>query len=112
MLQYQLIMLHYWLVVLCYLVNCVTLLVHTVSRVVLTFVSPLQRPQLVVSRSHRVILMYVATTALTHSLTHFVTCLPPQNFTIRLSPPPQEEVKDNWDDVSGDEEAESVSDLV
>ena len=59
--------------------------------------------------------MYVPTTALTHSLT-FSNLSPStklySSIFIRPSPPPQEEVKDNWDDVSGDEEAESVSDLV
>ena len=112
-LHYQSVVLHYWLIVLHY--QSVVLHYWYIVCLVLcsTHISPLQRPQLVVSRSNRVILMYVPTTALTHSLTHLVTCLPPQTLLfIHPSPPPQEEVKDNWDDVSGDEEAESVSDLV
>ena len=59
--------------------------------------------------------MYVPTTALTHSLTFSNLSSLHKTYSsivIRPSSPPQEEVKDNWDDVSGDEEAESVSDLM
>ena len=97
-------------------VSCVTLLVYSVSRVVLyphlsppeTTTGSVQEQQ-----SNSDVRTNNCTHSLTHSLTHLVTCLPPQTLLfIRPSPPPQEEVKDNWDDVSGDEEAESVSDLV